>query len=133
MSDANSTGYAYELVWLQHINQIKQNLGIIGVLSNTATWHGATDLGKAQIDLLLDRKDHIINICEAKFSISEFVISKEYAMNLRKKIAIFTEATKTKKTVCLTILTTFGLKENENSLGLIQNTLTLENLFNADL
>jgi hypothetical protein len=133
MSDANWTGYAYELVWLQHINQIKQNLGIIGVLSNTATWHGATDLGKAQIDLLLDRKDYIINICEAKFSISEFVISKEYAMNLRKKIAIFTEATKTKKTVFLTILTTFGLKENENSLGLIQNTLTLENLFNADL
>ena len=133
MSDAHWTGYAYELVWLQHINQIKQNLGIIGVLSNTATWHGATDLGKAQIDLLLDRKDYIINICEAKFSISEFVISKEYAMNLRKKIAIFTEATKTKKTVFLTILTTFGLKENENSLGLIQNTLTLENLFNADL
>jgi len=133
MSDANWTGYAYELVWLQHINQIKQNLGIIGVFSNTATWHGTTDLGKAQIDLLLDRKDQIINICEAKFSISEFVISKEYAMNLRKKIAIFTEATKTKKTVFLTILTTFGLKENENSLGLIQNTLTLENLFNADL
>jgi uncharacterized protein len=133
MSDANWTGYAYELVWLQHINQIKQSLGIIGVFSNTATWHGATDLGKAQIDLLLDRKDQIINICEAKFSISEFVISKEYAMNLRKKIAIFTEATKTKKTVFLTILTTFGLKENENSLGLIQNTLTLENLFNADL
>lgn len=133
MSDANWTGYAYELLWLQHINQIKQNLGIIGVFSNTATWHGATDLGKAQIDLLLDRKDQIINICEAKFSISEFVISKEYAMNLRKKIAIFTEATKTKKTVFLTILTTFGLKENENSLGLVQNTLTLENLFNADL
>jgi AAA+ ATPase superfamily predicted ATPase len=133
MSDANWTGYAYELVWLQHINQIKQNLGIIGVFSNTATWHGTTDLGKAQIDLLLDRKDQIINICEAKFSISEFVISKEYATNLRKKIAIFTEATKTKKTVFLTILTTFGLKENENSLGLVQNTLTLENLFNADL
>lgn len=133
MSDANWTGYAYELLWLQHINQIKQNLGIIGVFSNTATWHGATDLGKAQIDLLLDRKDQIINICEAKFSISEFVISKEYATNLRKKIAIFTEATKTKKTVFLTILTTFGLKENENSLGLVQNTLTLENLFNADL
>jgi hypothetical protein len=121
-------GYAFEILALQHIIEIKQALGISGIQSSVSTWHSENSAPAAQIDLLIDRKDGIINICEIKFSIKEFTIDKDYEANLRNKIYTFKEETKTRKAVHLLLLTTYGLVKNKYS-GIAQKEITLNDLF----
>ena len=83
----------------------------------------------AQIDLLIDRNDQVINLFEIKFYNTAFTLSKRYAWDLREKMRIFQETTKTKKQLFITFITTFGLKQNEHSLGLVEFELTLDDLF----
>jgi hypothetical protein len=118
------SGYAFEMVCLHHIPQIKKALGISGVQTSVASWYHET----AQIDLLIDRKDQVINLCEMKFSTHPFVIDKKYANNLRNKIGAFTGATNTRKAVFLTMVTTYGIVQNKHSY-LAQNSITMEELF----
>lgn len=87
-------------------------------------WHAP----QAQIDLVIDRKDQVVNLCEMKFSIDKFTINKTYHENLRRKISVFREATATRKAIFLTMLTTYGLEENAYS-GIAQNSLTMQVLF----
>ena len=124
-------GYAFESLWLKHIPQIKQALGIAGVYSETSSFYkkGTTEEEGVQIDLLIDRNDRVINVCEIKFSDSGYVVSKDYGKRLKEKLRIFRESTKTKKFLMLTLLTTFGLKHNEHSLGYVEKVLTLDALF----
>ena len=82
-----------------------------------------------QIDLLIDRNDQVINLFEIKFYNREFVISKEYAEKLREKINRFADFTKTRKQLFLTLVTTFGLTQNQHSLGLVNQALKLDDLF----
>ncbi len=117
-------GYAFEMVCLLHIPQIKKELGISGVQTSVSTWHSPT----AQIDLLIDRKDQVINICEMKFSINSYTIDKKYAENLRNKMGAFRQVTKTKKALFLTTITTYGLKNNQYS-GMVQSDLKMGMLF----
>jgi len=117
-------GYAFEILALQHIAEIKQALGIAGVQSVESAWKGET----AQIDLLINRKDGIINLCEIKFCGKEFAIDKNYEANLRNKIFTFKEETKTRKAVHLLMLTTYGLAKNKYS-GIVQKEITLDDLF----
>ncbi len=124
------SGYAFEMVCLHHIPKIKEALGISGIQTTTATWYSTEKKAKAQVDLLIERRDGIINLCEIKFSINSFVITKKYAEELRQKISVFKEQTKTKKTVFLTMITSFGLQKNEYSNQLVQNSLTMDALFN---
>ncbi len=123
------SGYAFELLSLVHITQIKKALGISGVESTAYSWKSKNTDNGAQIDLIIDRKDMVINICELKFSVGEFTITKSYARNLRNKLETFRAETKTRKSVMITMVTTFGIKQNEHSLGLIQNELKLDDLF----
>ena len=117
-------GYAFEILALQHIAEIKQALGISGIQAAVSAWKGKT----AQIDLIISRKDGIINLCEIKFSGKEFVIDKNYEANLRNKIFTFKEETKTRKAVHLLVLTTYGLVKNKYS-GIAQREITLDDLF----
>ncbi len=125
------TGYTFESICLKHIPQIKKALGISGIYSNAATYfkRGTEDTEGLQIDLLLDRNDQVINVFEMKFYTAELTISKAQSLELRNKIAQFKTATKTKKLVLLTMFTTFGIRENQHSIGLIDNALTMDNLF----
>ena len=84
---------------------------------------------KAQIDLVIDRRDQVINLCEMKFSIKSFTIDKAYAVNLRKKMSVFKETTKTSKALWLTFITTFGLTTNTYSQSLVHQSLTMDVLF----
>ena len=107
-------------------------LGIRALLTEESQWaHRPKEkLEKgAQIDLIIDRNDDCINLCEIKFSQDKFVIDAKYAKELEEKIAVFREVTKTKKTLFLTFITPFGLKKNQYSTSLVQNELTLEDLF----
>ncbi len=126
------SGYAFENICHRHLDEIKWGLGIAGVETQQGCWRHApnsqVDEG-AQIDLLIDRRDDVINICEAKFTDSEFVIDKRYAAELRRKLAIFRQVTQTRKSVLLTMITTFGVKSNRYSADLVSNELTLEALF----
>ncbi len=123
------SGYAFEQVCLAQLDQIKQALGISGIQTRSSAWVGKYEGQKAQIDLVIDRRDQVINLCEMKFSMDVFKIDKSYADKLRTKIRIFKSATETKKAVFLTLITTFGLESGGYSGGLVQNSLTMDVLF----
>jgi hypothetical protein len=122
------SGYAFERVCMEHVPQIKQSLGISGVHTRYASWRSSEPLTGAQVDLLIDRNDAVINLCEIEYSINPFTIDKKYAENLRNKVGAFKQETGTHKSVFLTFITTFGLKQNEYS-GMVQNEVLLEDLF----
>jgi AAA+ ATPase superfamily predicted ATPase len=122
-------GYAFEQVCLEHISKIKLGLSIGGIRTETSAWYGKADESGAQIDLLIDRADRVINICEMKFSINPFVISKSYAEDLKRKIRVFKEVTNTRKAIHLILITTWGLVRNNYSDTLVQNELKMDALF----
>ena len=126
------TGLTFEQLCKDHIPQIKKKLGISGVLSEESIWytHGDEELGVpgAQIDLLIERRDRVINVCEMKFSINEYVIDKDYDMVLRNKLDAFRRMTNCKKSLQTTMITTYGVKRGKYS-GIINSQITLEDLF----
>lgn len=126
------TGLAFERVCFQHIPQIKQAMGIAGVATQCYSWKAKGDAlsSGTQIDMVLDRRDNIINICEMKFSKGEYTITKDYAMSLNNKVERFIESTKNKKTILLTMITTNGVVHNEY-WNQIQCDITADELFNA--
>ena len=123
-------GLTYEQVCKDHMEQIKKKLGILGVYSEVSSWssQGNADEKGAQIDLLIDRRDRVINICEIKHSVQQYEIKKEDDENLRNKIAVFRNKTKTTKTLLLTMVTTFGVKKNKYS-NYFGKEVTLDDLF----
>lgn len=124
------SGVAFERVCLKHLDQLKKELGIGGIPTEATAWRYLPADGKgAQIDLLLDRNDHVINLCEMKFSQSEFTIDKAYAAALENKKDVFIRQTKTKKSIFLTFITTFGITSNEYGKRMIQNAITMDALF----
>jgi predicted AAA+ superfamily ATPase len=122
-------GYAFEQVCLAHSKAIKAALGISGVQTAFSSWTGTRKEKGAQVDLVIDRRDGVINLCETKFSISPFTINKKYADELRKKVAAFREQTRTRKATFLTLVTTFGLNRNMHAISLVQNDITMDALF----
>jgi len=124
-------GFAFEQVCIDHVWQIKKKLGISGIQSNNVTWKGKTEDKAAQVDLLIDRRDQVINLCECKFSLDTFGIDKNYADQLRSKIATFKTVTKTKKSVFLTMITTYGIEKNKYANLLVRNEVTMDDLFDG--
>jgi AAA+ ATPase superfamily predicted ATPase len=124
-------GLAFEQICWDHVTNIKKALGITGIYSETSVWNKKGDAKNkgAQIDLIVDRKDRIINLFEIKFSINEYEITKSYDETLRNKIAAFKDYTKTRKTVFLTMITTFGLVKNQYYGSVTSNEITLNDLF----
>jgi uncharacterized protein len=125
------SGLAFENIWLKHIPQIKKGLGIVAVYTHESAWRFVAKKGETgvQIDLLVDRQDNCINLCEIKFSNKAFVLTKEYADNLTQKRWIFEEKTGTKKTIFVTLLTTFGATMNEHYVNNVQSQLKMDVLF----
>ena len=124
-------GYSFENICMKHLAQIKNALGISGVNAVAGAWYkaGSIDYDGAQIDLLLDRRDNVVNIFEIKFSMQPFTIDKRYFQELQRKMATFREAVKKEKAVCLTFLTTYGVVDNAYKKDLVDNELTMEALF----
>jgi AAA+ ATPase superfamily predicted ATPase len=122
------SGYAFEQVALAHVPQIKNALGISGIETETSAWKSSKVDPGAQIDLVIDRRDGVTNICEMKFSISPFIIDKKYDAELRNKISAFKAETRTGKSIFLTMLTTYGVQSNAYS-GNVQNNLSMDILF----
>jgi hypothetical protein len=109
---------------------VKRAVGIDGVQVEVYPWHATGDAASlgAQIDMLIDRADRVMNLCEMKFTQSDYMISKEYDERLRNKITALQEITQDKRNVQVALVTTYGLKQNMYS-GRIQRVVTLEDLF----
>lgn len=128
-------GYAFEQVCLHHISQIRNKLSIKGVLTNVCSWSVAKQTDKdgtvwpgAQIDLLLCRGDHVIDVCEMKYSQSTYTLTGEYEKKLRERNETFVHHTKTSDAIHTILITTYGLRENMYS-GSIYATVTMDDLF----
>ena len=125
-------GLAFERVCLWHTEQIKKKLGISGVITNEYAWRFAGDaraeLPGVQIDLLIERGDDIIDLCEMKYSNKEFVITSAYEQELSLKKEVFSLVTKTQSAVHIVMVTTNGLAHNKQ-YGDIQNEVDLNDLF----
>lgn len=124
-------GYAFENLCLKHIAQIKKAIGIERIYTESSSYYfsGNEDQSGFQIDLLIDRKDGIINICELKFYSAPYTITKSVALELRARIEGFRSTSKTKKQISLIFVSTFGIVENSNSIGLVDQNIEMEALF----
>lgn len=121
-------GYAFEQICILHIRQIKQALGISGISSDICSWYYNTPQLRAQIDLVIDRSDKNIDLCEMKYSDHEFELKKDYVEYLKERRELFREATHTSKTLRLTLITSNGIKAGKH-VSSLQGKLTLDDLF----
>ena len=124
-------GLAFERVCMQHVEQIKHKLGISGVLTSVSSWSAKSDPvygAGAQIDMLIERADNVVNVCEMKFSKGEYVIDREYSLDLAHKIERLLQTTKTRKTLHLTMVTVNGVARNEY-WGEVQSEVVADDLF----
>ena len=129
------SGYAFEQVCLHHIPQIKKALGISGIISNVHSWSckpftdkNGTSWKGGQIDLLIDRADEVINICEIKYTSDKYDITSDYEERLRNRASLFRMVTNTKKAIYHTFITTYGILHNLHS-GIVQSEVTMDDFF----
>jgi hypothetical protein len=126
--------YTFETVCFKHVQLIKVALGISGVITKEASWQYIPEKGDrsdkgAQIDLLLDRNDQVISICEIKCQSGKFSIDKKYGQELKNKIRVFCEKTTTNKSIFLVMVTVEGVKTNSYSTEIVNNEVTLKDFF----
>jgi len=124
-------GYAFENVCLKHIPQIKQAMRIGGMNTNVYSYHhkGTEDRQGLQVDMLMERADGVINFFEIKFYAQPYIVTKEEERKLRTRMSNFSEFTGNKHHVMLAYITLFGVKMNKWSLGLVQQSIILDDLF----
>ena len=123
------SGFSFETICIKHIEQIKAGLNISYIHSTHGSWIKKNIKQGVQIDLLIDRDDNVINLCEMKFYEGSFSIDKKYADELINKRNTLKAATKTRKNIFITIITIQGLKQNKYSKQLVQNELNAKHLF----
>jgi AAA+ ATPase superfamily predicted ATPase len=121
-------GLSFEKLCMMHIDKIQNKLGISGILTTVFSWKSVGEQKGAQIDILIDRVDNIINICECKFTNAIYEIDKAYSENLRNKITAFVQETKPKKAIHITMISAYGVKQNKYS-SLVQSEVLLDDLF----
>jgi AAA+ ATPase superfamily predicted ATPase len=121
-------GYAFEQLCRIHIKQIKDKLGILGVSTEVTSWRSKDSNPGAQIDLLIKRRDGVINLCEMKCTKHPYIINKDEASKLEQKKSVFIKESGTKNAVHITLVTTWGVEKKEYS-GLTQSEIILDDLF----
>ena len=128
-------GLAFERVCFAHVEQVKMKLGISGVLTGVYSWRCQPNeekgYGGVQVDMLIDRNDGIIDLCEMKYSDAEYSISSQYAKEMTRKRAVFQQVSKTKKAVHLVLVTTQGVAPGINQYS-VQASVVLDDLFKIE-
>jgi uncharacterized protein len=124
-------GYTFENVCMSHVVELKKALGIAGVSTQTSGFVAKPKDGLegTQIDLLIERADNTIHLCEIKFLADELIVTKTLVENLKSKRSIFNYHTNNRKHIFNTLITTYGIKPNEHSKAFIDQVLTMEALF----
>jgi hypothetical protein len=125
-------GLSFELVCLVHHRQIKAALGIAGVGTAISTWRSKADeannIPGFQIDMIIERADRIIHLCEMKFSTDMFAITSDYESKLRERMGLFRLATRNKKTLVNTFVTTYGVVNGKHK-SIVHSEVTMNELF----
>lgn len=123
-------GFSFESICMLHLEQIKRKLGINGISTSTSSWRTTGDEEKkgTQVDLVIDRADRVINLCEIKFSEAPYSISKDYEEKLRCRMSLFKSATGTRKSLVTTMITTYGVLRGMHS-SIVQSEVTMDALF----
>lgn len=122
-------GLAFENVCFNHIRQIKKALGISGISTKQSAWSKKDDKERGtQIDLVIERKDNVVNMCEIKFYGTEFVVDKDYDRELRHRKSLLSAELSRKQVVHSILITTYGLKYNQYS-GDFAAVVVLDDLF----
>ncbi len=125
-------GLTFELICLEHHEQIKRGLGIGGMATSVSTWRHMATKGNlapgAQVDMVIERADRIIHLFEMKFSTKKFKITRDYEKKIRERLWLFQEVTKTSKAVVQSFVTTYGL-DNPTSWSIVHSELTMDDLF----
>ena len=124
-------GYAFENICIKHVEAIKRALGIAGVQTEVSGFRSIANAQGVgiQIDMLIDRTDRSINLCEMKFYNDEITLSKEDADKLRRRRSRFQQISKSKKTIFNTLITTYGINPNQYSYAQIDSIVTMDALF----
>jgi hypothetical protein len=126
-------GSAFEGICLKHVGAIKHALGIGGVLTYESSWRYAPPRGSAeqgaQIDLVIERADRVVNLVEIKFVSDELALSRDMAGQLAQRKEAFTRALKTRAQVLLTMLTTYGVRPGSPPAGVVDSQITMDALF----
>jgi hypothetical protein len=125
------SGYAFENLCLKHIDLVKKALGIAAVYTEQSAWRWKGDeaIKGAQVDLLIDRADNCINLCEIKFSAAPFVITRKYADDLLLKEQAFRLKSKSRKAIFTTLISPYGVAENEYRVQRVQTIVSMDDLF----
>lgn len=124
----NWCGLSFERVCLQHIEQIKQARGISAVISGVYAWKSEKLKSGVQIDLVIDRNDDVIDLCEMKYKSVPMSLTEDDDMDRVRRIEVFTEETATKKAVLSVLIAANGVVRN-NFSDEYQKILTLDDLF----
>jgi uncharacterized protein len=119
------SGLTFEMVCMHHINNIKKAMQIAGIDTTTSMWQNKD----AQIDLLIDRRDNVVSICEAKYSIEPFMIDKDYFEKIQNKIVTVRQEINKSKSIQVVMITTFGLVNSKYNTSIVQQIITLDELF----
>ena len=125
---ASWQGFSFELLCLLHLEEIKKALGIDRILNDASAWRSKQTDKNTQIDLVIERADHNINLCEMKFSSGMYAIDKDYEQKLRERMSIFQAETKTRCSTRITMVTTYGVLQNKHS-GIVDDEVVLDDLF----
>lgn len=127
-------GASFEMVCLKHSRHIKNALGLQVVSTETTTWHckpnEQENIPGAQIDMIVERADRIIHLCEIKFSVDKYHLSKDYENKLRERMGLFRYLTKNKKTLVNTLITTYGVANVKNH-SIVHSEVTMDDLFSS--
>lgn len=121
-------GFSFELLCLLHLDEIKKALGIDRILNDASAWRSKQPEQNTQIDLVIERADHNINLCEMKFSSGMYAIDKGYEQKLRERMSIFQAETMTRCSTRITMVTTYGVLQNKHS-GIVNDEVLLDDLF----
>lgn len=121
-------GFSFELLCLLHLDEIKKALGIDRILNDASVWRSRQPEQNTQIDLVIERADHNINLCEMKFSSGMYAIDKGYEQKLRERMSIFLAETMTRCSTRITMVTTYGVLQNKHS-GIVNDEVLLDDLF----
>ena len=123
-------GFSFESLCLKHIESIKYSLSIAGIYSESSSFYfgGNDSIPGFQMDMIIDRLDNVINICEMKFYNKPFIITKKEADNIRLKLAYFQHFTKTRKRLVFTLISNYGLANSIHN-DIVEKSLTIDGLF----
>ncbi len=126
------SGYAFENICYKHTDQIHEALNL-DPSAIPATWRHDGKLGKegAQVDLLFDRTDGAVTLCEIKYTEQPFCIDKSYYQQLVRKIDVYKKVTKTQKEIFFAFIASSGLKKSIYSEELVSGLVVLEDLFKS--